>query len=164
MRTAPGVIIFTMSKKSPGLVGTFSACSPRLVGTSGACSPMQPCASGAGRHLPARPRTPPGADWLLLNNEQEIGLLGISPLSEKLAEAKNFIIQKTRGKKVFLKVDQEIYDAEGRLLCYLYLSDMTFINAHLIKRGLAVVDQSFQHRHARRFLKYQEEFGTIGSG
>jgi len=50
-----------------------------------------------------------------------------------------------------------MHDDEGKLLCYLYLSDKTFINAHLIKRGLAVADSSFSHRHAGRFLKYQEE-------
>lgn len=97
-----------------------------------------------------------GADRLVLNNEMEIRLLGVRALRGKSAQAKEFITRKTKGKKVFLRFDREIYDDEGKLLCYLYLSDKTFINAHLIKRGLAVADPDLSHRHAGRFLKYQE--------
>jgi len=97
-----------------------------------------------------------GADRLVLNNGMEIRLLGVSPLSRKSIEAKDFIMKKTRSKKVFLKFDREIYDDDGKPLCYLYLSDKTFINAHLIKRGLAMADHRFRHRHFSRFLKYQE--------
>jgi len=97
------------------------------------------------------------ADRLVLNNEVEIRLLGVKTLNGKAAQAKDFIARKTKGKKVFLRFDREKYDGDGKLLCYLYLSDRTFINAHLIKRGLAVADTDLAHRHASRFLKYQSE-------
>ena len=32
------------------------------------------------------------------------------------------------------------HDSENNLLCYLYLENKTFINAHLIKSGLVQVD------------------------
>ena len=96
-------------------------------------------------------------DSLVLDNKMEIRLLGVRPLHEKSTEAENFIIQKTRGRKVFIRFDQKKYDDDGKLLCYLYLSDKTFINAHLIKRGLAAADHGIRHRHLDRFLKYQEQ-------
>ena len=98
-----------------------------------------------------------GANEVILDNDLEIRLLGIKPLKGKSTEMKDFIAQKTRGRKVFIRFDQKKHDDNGKVLCYLYLSDKTFINAHLIKMGLAGVDQSVQHRHFNRFLKYQEK-------
>lgn len=97
------------------------------------------------------------ADRLVLEDGRQIGLLGVRLLNEKTAAAAEFVSHKTRGKKVFVRFDQEQHDGDGNLLGYLYLADKTFINAHLIKRGLAVADRNIQHRHLGRFLRYQEE-------
>lgn len=97
------------------------------------------------------------ADKLLLGNGATIRLLGVKPLKQKAAEAAAFLREKTGGAKVFMKFDRDKYDQAGNLLCYLYLSNKTFINAHLIKSGFAAADKTAAHRHLNRFIKYQEE-------
>ena len=95
-------------------------------------------------------------DKLILNGDMGIRLLGITPLKEKASDAVSFIHTKTKGQKVFLRFDEEKYDADGNLFCYLYLTNKTFINAHLIKDGYAIADRSINHRHLKRFIEYQE--------
>ena len=75
-----------------------------------------------------------------------------------------FLKEKTRGQKVFLKFDtikydkeKEKYDKESELFCYLYLRNKTFINAHLIKKGLVDVDITFYYKHKSKFLEYRKE-------
>ena len=41
------------------------------------------------------------------------------------------------GKRVRLEFDVEKYDKYGRLLCYVYLKDGTFVNAEIIRQGYA---------------------------
>jgi len=41
------------------------------------------------------------------------------------------------GKRVRLEFDVEKYDKYGRLLCYVYLSDGTFVNAKIVQEGYA---------------------------
>ncbi len=95
-------------------------------------------------------------DKLLLSNGIKVRLIGISPLKEKEADAISFIQEKTKGRKVFMKFDRKKYDGEGNLFCYLYLANKTFINAHLIKSGLASADKRAEYRYSDRFTKYQE--------
>jgi endonuclease YncB( thermonuclease family) len=47
--------------------------------------------------------------------------------------------------------------SEGTVAAYVYLRDRTFLNAHLIKRGLASADESVPHRLLERFRGYQKE-------
>jgi len=68
-----------------------------------------------------------------------------------------FLRDKTKGKKVYLKYDKAKYDNENILLCYLYLENKTFLNAHLIKKGLAQVDSSEDFKYKEKFLKLSEE-------
>lgn len=92
------------------------------------------------------------ANKLLLNNNLIIKLIGIreSPLANGKAAA--FLTEKTKGKRVFLKYDNIKYDSENNLLCYLYLENKTFINAHLIKNGLANVDIDIEFKYKEKFL------------
>jgi site-specific DNA-methyltransferase (adenine-specific) len=39
------------------------------------------------------------------------------------------------------------------LPCYLYLKNRTFLNLHLIQRGLAAVDTEGDYKYKDRFLK-----------
>jgi site-specific DNA-methyltransferase (adenine-specific) len=67
-------------------------------------------------------------------------------------KAREFLINKTRGQKVYLKYDEQKYDDKDRLLCYLYLQNKTFINAHLIKEKLAIVDTAINFKYKNKFL------------
>lgn len=71
----------------------------------------------------------------------------------------NFITEKTKGQKVFLKFDSQKYDNENRLLCYIYLKNKTFLNAHLIKEGFAEVDCSIDFKHKDKFIKLGARHG-----
>jgi len=87
-----------------------------------------------------------------LNNDLTIRLIGVKEKKEVNGQAKDYIISKTKGQKVFLKYDERKYDEQNRLLCYLYLQNKTFINAHLIKEKLANVDTSINFKYKNKFL------------
>lgn len=93
---------------------------------------------------------------LRLSDGVAVRLIGVAPLRKKTHDAMQFIQNKTKGQKVFIKFDAKTYDREGNLLCYLYLSNKTFINAHLIKSGLALADKTAKHKYVDKFIKYQE--------
>ena len=88
-----------------------------------------------------------------LNNNLIIKLIGIKEDPVIVGKATSFLIDKTKGKRVFLKYDNVKYDNENNLLCYLYLENKTFINAHLIKNGLAQVDCDIDFLYKEKFLK-----------
>ena len=91
-------------------------------------------------------------DTILLSGGLEIRLLGIRSKPEKREEAIRFLREKTGGQQVFLKFDEQKFDEENRLLCYLYLKNKTFLNAHLVKKGLADVDVRQHYRLRSKFL------------
>ncbi len=92
---------------------------------------------------------------MILNNGLKINLLGVKEKPEKNGEAVQFLKDKTRGQKVFIKFDNIKYDENNNLLCYLYLWNKTFLNAHLIKNGLADVDTTFDYKYKMKFLGVQ---------
>jgi len=92
---------------------------------------------------------------LILNDGSKIRLLGVKRKPEKDEEAMQFLKEKTLGQKVFIKFDNIKYDEENNLLCYLYLWNKTFINAHLIKKGLVDVDTFLDYKYKEKFLNLQ---------
>ncbi|MEO0075917.1 MAG: thermonuclease family protein, partial [candidate division WOR-3 bacterium] len=58
---------------------------------------------------------------------------------------------------VFLKYDNMKHDSKNNLLCYLYLENKTFINAHLIKNGLVQVDSDIDFKYKNKFLKLMQQ-------
>lgn len=90
-----------------------------------------------------------------LNTGLIVKLLGVNPIPEKSTEAIQFLQDILRGEHVFLKFDETKYDSDGHLLCYLFLKKKTFINANLIKRGLARPDDKLEYRFRSKFLREQ---------
>lgn len=88
-----------------------------------------------------------------LNNNLIIKLIGIKEDAVINGKATDFIVDKTKGKRVFLRYDNIKYDGENNLLCYLYLENKTFINAHLIKNGLVQVDNKIDFKYKDKFVK-----------
>lgn len=88
-----------------------------------------------------------------LSNGWVVKLLGVKEDPNVNGDAVNFLLNKTKGKKVFLKFDAVKHDRENNLLCYLYLENKTFLNAHLIKNGLANVDSEFHFKYRNKFLR-----------
>jgi DNA modification methylase len=92
---------------------------------------------------------------MILDDGLRVRLLGVKEIPEKNREAMEYLREKTRGQRLFMTLDKEKYDENKNLFCYLYLQNKTFLNAHLIKSGLADVDTSMAYRHRSRFLKYK---------
>ncbi|MBS1531419.1 MAG: thermonuclease family protein [Bacteroidetes bacterium] len=88
-----------------------------------------------------------------LSNNIIIRLIGIKEDPVINGKATTYLIDKTKGKRVFMKFDEQKYDNENNLLCYLYLENKTFLNAHLIKHGYANVDKETNYKLKNKFLQ-----------
>ena len=91
-------------------------------------------------------------ELIRLNNDIVVRLIGVRQKRDFNGKAIQFLIDKTRGQKVFLKYDNQKYDSENHLMCYLYLKNKTFINAHLIKQGLTEPDTTIDFKYKEKFL------------
>lgn len=91
-------------------------------------------------------------ELIKLDNGLTVRLIGVKQDVSKNGIATEYLINKTKGKKVFLKYDNNKYDSENHLLCYLYLQNKTFINAHLIKEGLVSVDMEGEYKYKEKFI------------
>ena len=98
-------------------------------------------------------------ELIKLSNGLLVRLIGVRENKTANGLAVNFITEKTRGQKVFLKYDQRKHDSQNRLLCYVYLKNKTFLNAHLIKEGFADVDCSTDFRYKDKFMKLGARHG-----
>lgn len=97
------------------------------------------------------------SEYVVLDNGLKVRLIGIKEKIEKCAEAIEFLRLKTAGQQVFLKYDSKKHDADGNLLAYLYLKNKTFVNAHLIKKGLTEVDVGDAFKYRTKFLSLLNE-------
>lgn len=88
---------------------------------------------------------------VVLNNGLTVRLIGIKEKQGINGKATDFIKKKVAGHKVFMKYDNKKFDADNVLLCYLYLDNKTFINAHLLKAGLANIDDSMEFKYKAKF-------------
>jgi modification methylase len=95
-----------------------------------------------------------------LSNDLTIKLLGVKEDPVVNGKATSFLVEKTKGKRVFLKYDNLKHDKENNLLCYLYLENKTFINAHLVKNRLVIVDVDIDFKYKEKFLNlFQQQNG-----
>ena len=100
------------------------------------------------------------AELLQLNNGKKIRLIGIKEKKSANGKAIDFLKNKTKGQKVYLRFDEKIKNNKkglsrfhiGETPCYLYLKNRTFLNAHLIKNGLVEVDEKMEHKYLKKFL------------
>ena len=89
---------------------------------------------------------------LLLNNDLLVKLIGVKVNKDKIDDAIKFLQAKLKNQRVFMRFDSLKYDQENNLLCYLYLKNKTFINAHLIKNQLVDVDNGSDYKYKIKFL------------
>ena len=95
-------------------------------------------------------------EMVVLNNDLKVRLIGVKEDKAINGKAMQFLEEKLKGQKVFLKFDATKYDDKGNLLCYLYLKNKTFINAHLIKTRLARVDTFCEFKYRSKFIAIEE--------
>ncbi len=103
------------------------------------------------------------SEKIRLNNGLTVKLIGIKEYPIINGKATTFLIDKTKGKRVFLKYDNIKHDGENNLLCYLYLENKTFINAHLIKNGLVQVDSKTDFKYKEKFITLFKEANAQAS-
>jgi site-specific DNA-methyltransferase (adenine-specific) len=94
----------------------------------------------------------------------QVRLLGIRENPSRLAEAKAFLRDKFRGRRVFLKYDEVTRDPENRRLAYVYLDNKTFVNARLLKGGFAFVDETIPFRLRDKFRSLCRAEGLVQAG
>ena len=92
-------------------------------------------------------------ELLVLSNGLTIRLIGITQDPKVNGKASDYLAEKLKGKKVFLRYDETKYDAENHLMVYLYLENKTFVNAHLLKNKLALVDESIEYKYKEKFKR-----------
>lgn len=93
---------------------------------------------------------------LQLNNEIVVRLIGVKPKGGKEKEALEFLKKKIGKGRIYLRFDTHKYDQQNRLLAYLYMKNKTFVNAHLIKKGLAEIDSEIPFRLMSKFYKLKQ--------
>ena len=90
---------------------------------------------------------------IVLDNGKKVVLIGIEPSRR----ANRFIADMVEGKEVTLDYDRVQPDRSGREYAYVYLSDGTFVNAEVVRKGYARVDTSLPFLHSSEFISYQLE-------
>jgi modification methylase len=97
------------------------------------------------------------AQTIGLDNGHRVKFLGVRV--DRRLEALEYLRNRILGKQVLLKGngsnDQEIISA------YVYLKNKIFINAYLIKSGIASPDLAVNHKLNKKFIKLQEQSGEI---
>ena len=92
-------------------------------------------------------------ELIKLSNGLVVRLIGVKEKKNENGSAKQFLYNKTKGQKVFMKFDNQKYDEQNYLMCYLYLKNKTFLNAHLIKEGLVNPDLSSDYKYKNKFIE-----------
>ena len=90
---------------------------------------------------------------LKLSNNVSVRLIGIRQNPAVNGAAVKFLNDRVAGRRVFLKYDAKKQNDGDGLPVYLYLENKTFVNAHLLKRGLALVDENAEFGLKGKFLK-----------
>ena len=93
-------------------------------------------------------------DKIELDTGLIVKLLGVKVI--KSEEAKKYLEEYVKGKKVFLKFDPKFKPENGEVPAYVFLKNKIFINKEMIKMGLAEIDER-DFIYKRNFLKVKTE-------
>ncbi len=101
-------------------------------------------------------------DLIRLKKGPLVHLAGVVPKPETAGEAMDFLRLKTSKTRIFLRFESpesaSLKPGE-KVQAYVYLKNRTFLNAHLIKRGLAGVDSLSEYSKKARFTKLAIQAG-----
>lgn len=101
---------------------------------------------------------------LTLNDNRQIRLTGLKIDAKNGKKALAYLEEKLNRKQVFIKADdiENAKTSDGDpLSCYLYLKNKTFINAHMIREGLAAVDEGSKFKRKKLFQRYYQEANPV---
>lgn len=89
-----------------------------------------------------------------LRDGPTVRLLGVHVETSHQEDAKRYLRDLLKGQKVYLRYDAILNDRDGNALGYVYLSNRTFVNARMIKSGLATIDEEFSFTKVTLFKRY----------
>lgn len=92
---------------------------------------------------------------LLLNTGLRVKFLGVRILREE--ETINYLRQYVRTKEVNLDFDRNSVLDNNTVEAYVYLKNRIFINAYLIKAGLAEADRSKDYKNKAKFIELERK-------
>ena len=95
-------------------------------------------------------------EMVVLDNGLKVRLLGVKENKKLNGKATEFLAEKLKGQKVFMRYDNVKHDKANNLFGYVYLKNKTFINAHLIKSGFACADTSMEYRYKYKFITLEK--------
>lgn len=98
-------------------------------------------------------------DTIKIDTGLKIKLLGIRV--NKKEEALKYLRDKILGKSVYIRFQNEERGFEDTIPAYVYLKNRIFVNAYLIRSGLASPDPKVNHAYREKFRKLWErkEYG-----
>jgi DNA modification methylase len=88
-----------------------------------------------------------------LDNGHRVSFLGVR--IDRKDQALEYLRTRILGKKVILK--EGCHSDNGITTAYVYLKNKIFINAHLIKSGMASPDSAIDHKLKQKFIKLQTQ-------
>ena len=86
-----------------------------------------------------------------MDSGQTVRFLGIQVLQPE--EVRPYLTKNLLGKMVILKFDDDNLKDRPNVEAYVYLKNKIFINAYLIKSGLATADPAISHRLKNKFAR-----------
>jgi len=96
---------------------------------------------------------------IMLNTGLAVKFLGIKV--NKKEDTMRYLQDYLLGKNIFLKIGNNELKIENTLPAYVYLKNKIFVNAYLIKSGLASPDFSENHTYKNKFIKLWKESQSV---
>jgi len=105
-------------------------------------------------------------DTIVLDGNERVRLIGVdtpetvrpnTPVEYFGKEASAFTKRMVEGKQVRLEYDWQRKDKYGRTLAYVYLSDGTFLNAEIVKKGYGHAFTKYPFKYLKDFRKYERD-------
>lgn len=95
------------------------------------------------------------ADTLRLNTGLIVKLLGVKIIDKE--STFKYLNENVLRKEVFLKFDNQNIPDKEPVEAYVYLKNKIFINAHLIKVGMAVADKEAHYKYKNKFQELERK-------
>lgn len=108
-------------------------------------------ASGGKREAYVHVQAIVDVNHLQLQDGRVIRLLGVKPKPDPSEAALAFLRQKILKRPIYLRYDEMRYDRASCEMAYVYMKNKTFINLHLVKKGLADVDTEYPFKYQAKF-------------
>lgn len=99
-------------------------------------------------------------DTIRLHTGMVVKFLGVKVRKED--DAMNYLREYVLKKEVFLRFDNGTVSDNAIVEAYVYLKNRIFVNAYLIKSGMAEADKAKEYKYRERFLKLEAKEHSHG--